>query len=1103
MEVIAKRNELISNFIAFGKQLLDAVKYQELPFVSQGGIIDAKYSAFKNFAHQLSSSTRKAENVQRWKEKYMDENLTQDQIRAEHYKMTQVLQELEVERRELERFDISDVKRLKETYKEVAEELQARLDYIDRTFQDAVTKNMKFKRDFEQTSSYIRERLANMSLSERQQLEPQFREQEERMFRTFKELGDLVDGLGKRWHQTYDAKLDELDLLVGRATKLEVMIRDEKEQQARNVQAVQETMQSLAQEQPEESQVAQRYVPRLDQPPVVRIFEIEPAVFDPKERSFRRIQQSIATQLREFTWSVLQSEHTTCHLNELNRAQKIAYHALHPYNGGVNAVLVHSTGSGKTGTGRLILSLFARAGYDIVTVAPIKIQGNLTNEAFHAQADFNVQQYTRGKDLEDTILQDILQKSRNKDLQTVDDVKKVLESRRFAKTELLALSSTSPSKKTKKPERKAQDDEEGEIISDYEYNLKTYLFEVVLQDHMQMRQYTTPLSTLTYEQLSNLTKGAKKTDQADNKHLTKEKGSGLQQVTDFFINKSKYGAERTIDLLYKVMIVVDEGHNLVAENSSLKPRERPNYKRLRDMLYVSYRLKKANPEYECARILFLTATPVVHHPLDAVNLALLTHLPDEDIGFDEYWDIDTNRAKTEREFMEKEYDPITGKFKREEKLKELFAGHFSYVNMLGDIATTPQPILYENGKPVENPNPDPVQYVPVILSTVQIGEIANCIFGKKGGANIEPRKGVEVEQRTNNAFVFVERTQQLTVSKNLNAVKVKSGARARTKRDEIPSDDNAFECVNRNITWPWIHQSEGQVTAKQLIDMDMSQVRELVSSGRLREFSPLIDQLIKGIKRKQDHAFKSLHEYYRTLDALEEKGLVEMQDPESRLRNYKQFVFVDTRNDEYGVLPIAKILEATGFERLSDSRSSRRVTERSSQLYKGFSVLDSKTTKEDKEQIVKAWNSAQNVDGRQSLIMLVNGQYKEGLSLSHVRYEHIAGLVRSDEELRQPIARGVRTCSRVGTPFIPGQGWTIDITVYTPAFPAAPGSNPLYPLELMEMLDPSKNTIVRAKEEMMRLIRETAFDRDLLRSINDASEAAQDAVQLWPGRRAK
>ena len=81
---------------------------------------------------------------------------------------------------------------------------------------------------------------------------------------------------------------------------------------------------------------------------------------------------------------------------QMTEMQKLVYHLYHPYAYDMNALFVHSAGSGKSWLMSLLASTMARGGYSIMFIIDDSISKELYDAILHHCADFNVQNFLIG-----------------------------------------------------------------------------------------------------------------------------------------------------------------------------------------------------------------------------------------------------------------------------------------------------------------------------------------------------------------------------------------------------------------------------------------------------------------------------------------------------------------------------------------------------------------------------------------------------------------------------------------------------------------------------------------------------------------------------------
>ena len=75
-----------------------------------------------------------------------------------------------------------------------------------------------------------------------------------------------------------------------------------------------------------------------------------------------------------------------------------------------------------------------------------------------------------------------------------------------------------------------------------------------------------------------------------------------------------------------------------------------------------------------------------------------------------------------------------------------------------------------------------------------------------------------------------------------------------------------------------------------------------------------------------------------------------------------------------------------------------------------------------------------NIYGENMRIVILDSGYKEGLDVFDVKYMHILEPLETKAEYTQVIGRGTRYCGQSGLPFIPNQGWPLNIFRYNIKF---------------------------------------------------------------------
>ena len=889
--------------------------------------------------------------------------------------------------------------------------------------------------------------------------------------------------------------------------------------------------------------ITARY-PKREDAPVVQIFEMYPPPTIDLKQDVSRLQREVQERFKQFQWPTIVAppEKSPCDLSvagSLNLAQKLTYHYMQPYNQykkrvGVNALLVHSAGSGKSCTAAAIASIFGRAGYTIMLVSKRELKEEIQKAAMDNQCDFNIQQYTRGNELVPTVLSDLTSRLSARDplLQTstfksnygilLDYIKNVLKP-----SELEALKHKIPDKtEVGEPgepgeiepkddshdmdeffDDEKQDDDEDEEEEDettstkkpapqdpkkdkaFMSALRSYVQTEVLEKNMGISYYGDALS---YQQLGGV-----------NKNITSAKIlEGTSDKSRTAIQKER---KSTGDRLRKVFIIIDEAHKIVTHPSDILSGARPDFEALREAIWKSYEVSGA----ASCRVLLLTATPIVEHPLDAVNLLTLlnTRKECEALGFHKYGNIRENGPKgnekpaTGKQFIKDHWDSKKNTFKNPGKIAELFNGRISYFNYAGD-PRFPQPFTIENGVKTSA-----VTYVPVKLSLTQTQLMVRCF---EYPLKVDTDMGKIAMNAASGVYHYDVKTGALLLKKSANIKKVSR---------KIDSRALQIACIGINAVWPYEFDDPTlgkKVTAAQLLHKTTAEKRNAFFNDdqNLIRVSPLIYRLVQRIQSRKREATRSLQQLYM--------GLGRNIPFNRRLKGYKQYIFNDLIKSKanYGVKLIQAVLESRGYTRVNNPYKKGPLIKKAPD-YMGMMVFDDSVVsgkdggdatsaaeqtadKERQRELLKYFNSPDNVDGKRCALFLASGLFKEGISLFGIRYAHMVGFIGSHADMVQAVARAIRNCSRTRTYYKPNQGWTINVDVYSPIYPPENTSKDgpvIHPLQLLEASNPEIVTANIAKEEMNRIVKASAYDRLLLAPINDSSQQNQNAVQLWKNRR--
>ena len=904
---------------------------------------------------------------------------------------------------------------------------------------------------------------------------------------------------------------------------------------------------------------------KITDKPVVQIFELVPPPAVDITQNFTRVQREIQQKFQMFQWSseIKASENMECKPPfGLNMAQKLSYHYMNPYNQvgdnvGVNVMLAHSAGSGKTCTGQLISSIFARAGYTVLQVSKQTLKHALPKEAVASQCDFNVQQYTRGlpavKVVIDEKVQEYLQSNPGTELPLVEE---------YVKEKLAGGTPTPPGKgrgfasTEQKPVVGEDDDEFAEFASllgvpegesDEEYStedkqevgpvgplteaqkkqnkkifqgVQKYILKDILGT-MGVVQITADKSVdaLSYNQFGRFnsdmqqyvqtylfgrvrrkyTKGGPRSQESLGDYLRKHQEKPVNSQTP--IQRER---EQTGDLLRKCFVIIDEAHKLITNPPDANQLDKVNFRDFRQLLWDSYRISKKNS----VRVCLLTATPVAEHPLDLINLATLL-APEalvKKLGFGNYYGIGSIQEKrvTEKRFMEDHYDHRKGRFKNPANIQELLNGRISYFNYSGDASRFAQPSVQDR----EGNKKWAVNYVPVQLSVYQANMSTRCFPERQ---LVGQKDGKFIENGAQGYFTYNKKTGVLSIAQGVPTVPAAYRPHHLTSKEQKDKEalkgiaKKKVDCLMQNALWPVQNERSATALKKEgvpdiksitnVFEMPTNVRKEFFTDRVLRDYSPIIRELLRRVESRKDQGQRELLKVYRP-------NMEKTTRFSDRMVSYKQYIFTDNVSSKYGVGLIAKFMETLGYEVINKGNNTADITP-PKRPYMGMMVFDT-NVRDTKviDELVDVFNAPDNVDGKHCALFINSGRFKEGISLQDVRFAHIVGMVMTHADLVQAVARAIRNCSRRRTPYMPGRGWTIGIDVYSPSFPHRSDTEGLHPLQLLEGVNPDSQIAENAKRQMNAIMQEGAYDRLLLAGINNASAMNEQAVQLWKNKTA-
>ena len=232
------------------------------------------------------------------------------------------------------------------------------------------------------------------------------------------------------------------------------------------------------------------------------------------------------------------------------------------------------------------------------------------------------------------------------------------------------------------------------------------------------------------------------------------------RLYDYLIKKNGLS-----DPLKKTLLIIDEVHLMTSP--TMKEKDKPDIQMLNAWLQNSYKVSKENS----ARIILMSATPIVDDPMDFMRLLNLTsrkHYPDDLAHFC-------------KRYLENDSD-LTFTKQGEELFMEDFSGRISYLNRAKDIRQFAQPVLHDVRVNVSNSDH-------LLKIQGEMDSIANEIEELKGQTKIAETKRrmlqeLDTEYQERIADCKDDKKCIKTVKDEYKGAKVEIDGKARTLVEE-------------------------------------------------------------------------------------------------------------------------------------------------------------------------------------------------------------------------------------------------------------------------------------------------------------------------------
>ena len=190
------------------------------------------------------------------------------------------------------------------------------------------------------------------------------------------------------------------------------------------------------------------------------------------------------------------------------------------------------------------------------------------------------------------------------------------------------------------------------------------------------------------------------------------------------------------------------------------------------------------------------------------------------------------------------------------------------------------------------------------------------------------------------------------------------------------------------------------------------------------------------IQQSMSGKYTALLRKMRELDALD------MRDYGTK---FKHFIFTDLRDSAFGGKALGGFLVHGGYDFAMAKDGGKVVLKAGTAVINGsnkFAILQSQPmwgqplTQHLKQTILKTYNSRPgNIHGEHLRILVLDSKFKEGIDLFDVKYVHVMEEAIASSDLKQAVGRATRFCGQKGLPFLPGEGWPLNVFIYSTDIP--------------------------------------------------------------------
>jgi len=286
--------------------------------------------------------------------------------------------------------------------------------------------------------------------------------------------------------------------------------------------------------------------------------------------------------------------------------------------------------------------------------------------------------------------------------------------------------------------------------------------------------------------------------------------------------------------------------------------------------------------------------------------------------------------------------------------------------------------------------------------------------------------------------------------------------------------------MSSNFSADCLRKASNWTVAKNYHKFDKKEFDPVKLKNDIRVMSPKVKQLFENIKE---------------LDEI---------DMKTHGKVFKHFVFSELRNQAMGAKMLAGCFIAHGWKLVYDTKHKLLQREdliksksRNFALLTSAPIFEKNIGVKTKKDVLSLFNTRpNNIHGDLCRIIVLSGDFKEGIDLFDVKYAHVLEPQTSKADLRQVIGRGTRLCGQSGLEFHPTRGWPLNVFIYDVALPThivnKVNSNTLYELYLKNSnIDLRK---ISFASELESATIHAAIDYELNKNIHNFEIGNDDAI---------